>query len=203
MNSRAPISAFDRPSRANCAICVSWAVSSSRVSTLRFRAVSPVASSSRPARAANASAPIEVNISWAGAQPVAGVDPASAPSEAIRRREGEHEPARTPTECARGVRSPPGRAAQRPRRRSLVPSTVLPCRAPILCPPRVFVPTTIRSRRSRRHPGRSAPRPPPARATTTPTPSSHLGCRRFERMVGRPRSGRGRYRELPAHVRRR
>jgi hypothetical protein len=30
MNRRAPISAFDRPSRANCAICVSWAVSSSR-----------------------------------------------------------------------------------------------------------------------------------------------------------------------------
>jgi tetratricopeptide (TPR) repeat protein len=40
-----------------------------------------------------------------------------AASEAIRRRGDAHEPARTPTECARGVRSPPGRAVQRPRHR--------------------------------------------------------------------------------------
>ncbi len=35
--SRAPISGFDSPSRARCAICRSWAVSSSRVSAVRLR----------------------------------------------------------------------------------------------------------------------------------------------------------------------
>ena len=53
------------PSRASRAICASRAVSSSRVSSVRLRTVSPVASSSRPARSANASAPIVTSISWA------------------------------------------------------------------------------------------------------------------------------------------
>ena len=63
--SRAPISGFDSPSRASRAICRSCAVSSSRVSTVRLRTFSPVASSSRRARSANASIPIAVNSSWA------------------------------------------------------------------------------------------------------------------------------------------
>ena len=47
MKSRAPISGLDRPSRASRAICASRAVSWSSDSTLRLRAVSPLASSSR------------------------------------------------------------------------------------------------------------------------------------------------------------
>jgi hypothetical protein len=57
MNSRVPISGFERPSRASRAIIASWAVSSPPVSTARVRAVSPVASSLRRARSANASTP--------------------------------------------------------------------------------------------------------------------------------------------------
>ena len=54
-----------RPSRARRAICVSWAVRSSRVSKLRLRTVAPVARSSRRARSAKPSMPIESNISYA------------------------------------------------------------------------------------------------------------------------------------------
>jgi hypothetical protein len=57
MNIRAPISAFDGPSRAGRATSASWAVRSWRVSTLRLRTRSPVAGGSRTARAANASIP--------------------------------------------------------------------------------------------------------------------------------------------------
>jgi hypothetical protein len=49
---------FESPSRASRAIWASWAVSSPLVSTVRLRTRSPVASSSRRARSANASAPI-------------------------------------------------------------------------------------------------------------------------------------------------
>jgi len=55
----------DSPSRASRATCASCAVRSSRVSSPRLRAVSPVASSSRRARAANASAPMALNMSCA------------------------------------------------------------------------------------------------------------------------------------------
>ena len=66
MNSRAPISGFDSPSRASRAIWASCAVSSSFMATaVRLRAVSPVARSSRRARSANASMPIAANMSWA------------------------------------------------------------------------------------------------------------------------------------------
>src|SRR5258708_27558479 len=67
MNSRAPISGFERPSRANSTTRASWTVSWPAVSTSRLRAVSQVAGSSRRARSANSSAPIAVNIWWAGA----------------------------------------------------------------------------------------------------------------------------------------
>ena len=63
MNNRLPISGFDSPSRASRAITASWAVSSSRVSTVRLRAVAPVARSSRRARSANPSMPITASIS--------------------------------------------------------------------------------------------------------------------------------------------
>ena len=53
--SRAPMSGFERPSLASSAICRSCGVRSSRVSTVRFRTVSPVACSSRRGRSANAS----------------------------------------------------------------------------------------------------------------------------------------------------
>ena len=39
MNNRAPISGFDKPARASCAIWASWGVSVSRASTVRWRAV--------------------------------------------------------------------------------------------------------------------------------------------------------------------
>ena len=52
-------------SASSCAICASWGVSTSRVSSVRRRAVSPVASSSRRARSANASAPMRANMSCA------------------------------------------------------------------------------------------------------------------------------------------
>ena len=76
MNSRAPISAFERPSRASRAIWISCAVNCSRVSIRRLRTRSPVAISSRSARAANASAPMLVNSSSAVLQLVAGVEAA-------------------------------------------------------------------------------------------------------------------------------
>jgi hypothetical protein len=60
-NSRVPISALVRPSTASQAMCASWAVSSLAVWTIRSRTVSPVASSSRRVRPANASMPIAVN----------------------------------------------------------------------------------------------------------------------------------------------
>jgi hypothetical protein len=50
MNSRAPISGFDRPSPASRATWTSCEVSSPVVSTVRLRAISPVASRSRLAR---------------------------------------------------------------------------------------------------------------------------------------------------------
>src|SRR4051812_30392630 len=65
MNSRAPISGFDRPSRASRAIWVSWAVSPLLVSTVTLRAVSPVAMSSREARSANPAAPMAASMSCA------------------------------------------------------------------------------------------------------------------------------------------
>ena len=64
-NSCAAISGFVSPSRASRAICSSCGVSSSRVSSRRLRTFSPVARSSRRARSANASAPIEANASCA------------------------------------------------------------------------------------------------------------------------------------------
>jgi hypothetical protein len=58
-----PISGFERPSIASSAIWRSCAVRSSRASTVRARIRSPVAASSLAARAANASMPIELNMS--------------------------------------------------------------------------------------------------------------------------------------------
>src|SRR6202522_604894 len=65
MNSRAPICAFDKPSRASRATWASWAVSSLLVSMVRLRAVSPVAASSRRGRSANVLTPIASSMSWA------------------------------------------------------------------------------------------------------------------------------------------
>src|SRR3954453_22189435 len=65
MKSLAPISGFVCLSLAMRAICASWGVRRSRVSTVILRTVSPVAASSRRARSANASAPIRPKWSWA------------------------------------------------------------------------------------------------------------------------------------------
>ena len=65
MNSQVPISGFDGPSRASRGIMASRGESSSLVSTERFRAVPPGASSSRLARSANASMPIASSKAWA------------------------------------------------------------------------------------------------------------------------------------------
>src|SRR4051812_4382912 len=75
MNSRSPMSEFDRPSRASRATWISWAVSCSRVSIRRLRTRSPVASSSRSVRAANAGAHAREQLEG-GAQVVAGVEAA-------------------------------------------------------------------------------------------------------------------------------
>ena len=62
-----PDSGLESPSLTRSAICcscgVSWSLAAA--SAVRFRTVSPVASSSRRARSAKASMPIEANISWA------------------------------------------------------------------------------------------------------------------------------------------
>ena len=76
MNSCAPISGFECPSRASRAICASCGVSPSRVSAVRLRTVSPVASSSRSARSANASGPCDEQL-VGGAQLLARVDAAA------------------------------------------------------------------------------------------------------------------------------
>ena len=65
MNSWAAISELDWPSVARRTICVSWGVSWTAGEAARLRSRSPVAASSRPARAAKASAPIEVKMSRA------------------------------------------------------------------------------------------------------------------------------------------
>jgi hypothetical protein len=63
MSVRAAISGLVRPSGAIRAICASCAVSScSSMATLRLRAASPMAFSSRPARSAKASIPVVWNI---------------------------------------------------------------------------------------------------------------------------------------------
>jgi hypothetical protein len=68
MNSRAPISGLDSPSRASRATWASCAVSAApapparAAGTVRLRAVSPVARSSRRARSANAPMPISSSI---------------------------------------------------------------------------------------------------------------------------------------------
>ena len=64
-NSRAPISGFVCPPAARRATWASCGVSSSSVSTVRLRTVSPVASSSRRARSANASMPMSESIVYA------------------------------------------------------------------------------------------------------------------------------------------
>jgi hypothetical protein len=65
MNIWAAISALAWPSMASRTICVSWEVSWTAGETDRLGSRSPVADSSRLARAANASAPIETNMSLA------------------------------------------------------------------------------------------------------------------------------------------
>ena len=109
MNSRAPISGLDRPSRASRAIWASCGGELGRaVSAVRLRAVSPVASSSRAARSANASRPIAANMLVRGAQLLARVDAAGARGAATRRRAGGRgrAPART-----RGAAEPVDRLA--------------------------------------------------------------------------------------------
>ena len=97
MKSCAPISGFERPSRASRAICFSCGVSSSRVSALRLRTFSPVATSSMRARSANASMPFSLNIRCAMSQLLARVRRAGSLAAAIRRRGGAR--ARAPRGC--------------------------------------------------------------------------------------------------------
>src|SRR5229473_1892209 len=65
MNSCPPISGLERPSRASLATCASCGVSTLRVLSMRLRAVTPVASSSRRTRSVNPSSPMWLNISSA------------------------------------------------------------------------------------------------------------------------------------------
>ena len=73
MNSLAPISGLVWPSAASRATCASCAVSTSGVSTVRLRTVSPVACNSRRARSANPTAPNRPNMSWAARSCFAGI----------------------------------------------------------------------------------------------------------------------------------
>ena len=118
MNSRAPISGFDRPSRASRAIWASWAVSSSRVSTVRLRAVSPVASSSRRGPLGERLAAHRGEHVVRGAQLLARVEPPALAAQPLAVEQvGARELARG-RGCGRAARSPRGRAPRRPRRRS-------------------------------------------------------------------------------------
>ena len=72
---------LDAPSRAIRAILASCGVRSSLVSSVRLRAVSPVASSSRLARCANASAPISAKLARARSELLARIDAAAASAQ--------------------------------------------------------------------------------------------------------------------------
>src|SRR5438105_118980 len=101
MNSWAAISWLVAPSAARRAICASWGVRSSRVSAVRLRACSPVASSSTRARSANASMPNSVNSAWARAELLARVEPTALPAQPFAVQEmatGELDPDAGPLE---------------------------------------------------------------------------------------------------------
>ena len=81
--SRAPISGFDSPSRASRAIWRSCAVSSSRVSTVRLRTFSPVASSSRSGALGERLHADRRELVVGGAELHAGVDAAILPAQPL------------------------------------------------------------------------------------------------------------------------
>ena len=101
MKSWAPISGFDRPSRARRAICVSWAVRSSRVSTCACAPSAPVAEQLPPRALGEALHADRVEHLVRDAQLAARVDPA------VRRR--SHSP------YSRWVRASSARTRVRPR----------------------------------------------------------------------------------------
>ena len=160
MNSCAPISWLVRPLRASWAISSSCGVRSARVSSLRLRAVSPVARSSaarvrrRPRRP------------WTRAHRTrtaagCGHRPAASPGAAIRRRPGGRGPGESPSGFCPAVRSPRGDPLRRRVYRIPGPGTAPPARAQLLAlarascdsdqPPRRHVPAD-----------RFVPRLPPA-----------------------------------------
>ena len=103
MNSRAPISGFDSPSRASRAIWASWAVSSSRVSDGALAGGLAGGRSSRRARSANASDAHRVEHLVGGAQLLARVARGGARGAATRRRAGARGRARRGRGCGRAA----------------------------------------------------------------------------------------------------
>ena len=178
------------------------AVSASRVSTVRLRTVSPVASSSRRARSANASAPMRLNMLVGGAQLLARVD---APVLAAQPFAVEQVGARqldARRGCGRAARSPRGRALgglavaqQRARAASMPSAQSVPLAACSLREAR-------RARRPRELGLRRCGRPPrPARRSAQRGPEV-VGCSRprSARRQRLARSGRGRCRAPPSRT---
>ncbi len=196
-NSWAPISGFERPSRASRAICSSCGVSSSRVSALRLRTFSPVASSSRRARSANASMPIAANISWAVRSCSRASDApalAAQPLAVEQVRAGE---LRAQPRAAEPLDRLAVQRARRPRPRSAARATAPRCPSAQSVPPaprRLGQPLERVARRDRvrrsGRPPRSA-RAAPSRRRTAPGRRRSPARAAAERLA---RSGRGRWR---------
>ena len=135
MNSLAAISRFVSPRAARRATRVSCEVSSCRVSTVRLPARSPVASSSRRARSANASTPKSVKSWWVGGSQLLASVPAPAAAgpwfaESLRddRRASATElaEARRPSKRSGGVRCRNAGGAVRTDRRRRGAAAVRP-----------------------------------------------------------------------------
>ena len=141
MNSCAAISWLVAPSAASRAIWASWGVRSSRVSTVRLRACSPVAcSSTRGALGERLHADSREHL-VGGAQLLARVEPpalAAQPFAVERVGAGE---LHADAGAARAARSPRDRGARRPRPRSAALASGPRSPAPSRCHWRVSSPT--------------------------------------------------------------
>ena len=193
--SRAPISGFDSPSRASCAMCRSCEVSSSRISTIRLRAFPPVAEELRTCALGERVHPHRRELVVRGAELGARVDSAvlAAQPLAVEQDASGRDP--HAASCVAGARRPPGSAPPRRDPRSPALATVPRRRGPSRCPRVASSPSAARPHRARRRPLRYVRPTRPAPAATT----SRQTCRAARRWLpppprARPRSGRGRCR---------
>ena len=156
MNSRAPISGLERPSRASRAICASWAVSWSR--RLDGPLASRLAGGQQLARRALGErvSPHRREHVVGRAQLLARVEPPTLAPQPLAVQEVRAAQARRGCGCGRAARSPRGRAARRPRRRSAARASAPRSRAPSRCRPRWSAPRAAEARRRRPRARRSA-----------------------------------------------